>query len=439
MTLTERFVGISAWQTSRKTTLWILYLVIIHAVATAIFTACAYFGAIGEVILPDRFLQFLLLWITALLICLGLSAACSRLGWEGRWTAYLLVATYSGFTAALIHGTGSASSPNWAMAISVVFTSTIFWDRRVGMFAFVCIFTMIVIVQILELQRVLPYAPLLSDRGVDAHLNLAYIIFLVSVYLPAAFICMVTIGLVVSAMQLQQDRADHAQGIIRRYLPAQVVDSILSGQTHLTEGHQRKKLTVFFSDIVGFTEMSEALEPEDLSQVLDGYFTAMTRVANHHGGTIDELSGDAILIFFGAPAATTDHDHARNAVQMALEMQTSIRALNQQWAAKGIPVEIQVRMGINTGVVTVGNFGSSERRKYAALGRHVNLAARIQAYCAPGSILISQYTWLLVRDDFSFSVQGEQNFKGIAKPVKLFQVIGEAGAVGTRQTAVPVL
>ena len=155
----------------------------------------------------------------------------------------------------------------------------------------------------------------------------------------------------------------------------------------------------------------------------------MTTIAHKHGGTVDELSGDAILIFFGAPNATNDKEHALRAVKMALEMQKSVDVLNHKWRAAGITEMLYVRMAINTGVVTIGNFGSPDRMKYAALGKHVNVAARLQSHCEPGKILMSQSTWLLINDQLECSPKGELQLKGIRKPVMSYE-LATASAVG---------
>ncbi len=156
--------------------------------------------------------------------------------------------------------------------------------------------------------------------------------------------------------------------------------------------------------------------------MLNQYFSEMTRIADRHAGTVDELSGDAILVFFGAPTATTDKDHALRAARMALDMQRSVGALNQAWARAGIEAAFEARMGLNTGLATVGNFGSSDRMKYAALGKHVNLAARIQSICEPGKVLVSHSTWLLIQDEMATVPRGEVSLKGIARPVQVYEL-----------------
>jgi class 3 adenylate cyclase len=209
-----------------------------------------------------------------------------------------------------------------------------------------------------------------------------------------------------------------------------VAERVIDGQDAGLAQHERRRLTIFFSDLVGFTTISEVLEPEDLSKVLNEYFSEMTAIARRHGGTVDELSGDAILIFFGAPQQTDDQDHAVRAVRMALEMQRTMMTLNERWRASGITEPLHMRVGINTGLVTVGNFGSPERMKYAVLGKHVNIAARLQAGCEPGKVLLSHATWLLVRDHVACTPKGEQVLKGISKPVVVYQP-EEPGPVGT--------
>jgi class 3 adenylate cyclase len=224
-------------------------------------------------------------------------------------------------------------------------------------------------------------------------------------------------------LEASHTRLARAHSLIRRYVPEQVADAVLTDTPEAIDRHERRKLTIFFSDLVGFTDLSEELEPEDLANVLHDYFTEMNAIARRHGGTVDDLVGDAILVFFGAPQRTDDRDQALRAVRMAAEMQAAMGPLNQRWETGGIPERLRVRMGVNTGVVTVGNFGSEERTKYTALGKQVNIAARIQAQCEPGKVLLSHTTWLLVRDDFACAPKGELTLKGLNKPMSAYEVV----------------
>ena len=220
----------------------------------------------------------------------------------------------------------------------------------------------------------------------------------------------------------QQSQLEISQRLLRRYVPEQVADAVMSSTPDTVDRHERRKLSIFFSDLVGFTDLSDEMEPEDLANVLHDYFTEMSAIARRHGGTVDDLIGDAVLVLFGAPDFTDDHDQALRAVRMAAEMQAAMEPLNQRWAAAGIPETLLVRMGINTGVATVGNFGSAERTKYTALGKQVNIAARIQSHCEPGKVLIGHTTWLLVRDETACIPTGELELKGLRKPMPAYEV-----------------
>jgi len=213
-----------------------------------------------------------------------------------------------------------------------------------------------------------------------------------------------------------------SNALIRRYVPAQLADQIQAGDSSAAETHVRRKLVVFFSDIQGFTATADQLEAEEFSRVLNEYLGEMTRIAEKHGGTIDKFIGDAILIFFGAPKATTDRDHALRCVQMAIDMQKKMAELDRKWFDEGIQVPFKVRMGINAGVATVGSFGSPGRMDYTVIGNQVNLASRLQTHSEPGKILLSHSAWALVKDQIPCVEKGEIQVKGIHYPVKTYEV-----------------
>jgi class 3 adenylate cyclase len=148
----------------------------------------------------------------------------------------------------------------------------------------------------------------------------------------------------------------------------------------------------------------------------------MSQIVVKYDGTIDKFVGDAIMVFFGAPAATNDKDHALRAVRMAIEMQERMAVLPERWQNEGIAETFEVRIGINTGHASIGNFGSDGRMDYTAIGRHVNLAARLEASCDPGRILISHATWLLVHGEIPCSPKGEIIVKGVRDPVEVYEV-----------------
>ena len=211
---------------------------------------------------------------------------------------------------------------------------------------------------------------------------------------------------------------------LARYLPQQVYQSIFEGRQDARIGCSRKKLTVFFSDIVGFVNETEGIEPEDVTFILNGYLNRMAQVVSKHGGTLDKFIGDAVLVFFGDPETNGVAEDAAACVWMALEMKEAIVELNREWLAKGIRQGFEVRMGISTGFATVGNFGSDERMDYTIIGKQVNLANRLQAVAQPGEILIGEETWLLVRDMFRCIAKKPVQAKGFERPIQTYAVTG---------------
>jgi adenylate cyclase len=211
---------------------------------------------------------------------------------------------------------------------------------------------------------------------------------------------------------------------LARYLPRQVYQSIFEGRQDARIGCSRKKLTVFFSDIVGFANETEGVEPEDFTFILNGYLNRMAQVVSKHGGTLDKFIGDAVLVFFGDPESNGVAEDAAACVWMALEMKEAIVELNREWLTKGIRQGFEVRMGISTGFATVGNFGSDERMDYTIIGKQVNLANRLQAAAQAGEILIGEETWLLVRDVFRCVAKKPVQAKGFERPIQTYAVTG---------------
>jgi len=218
------------------------------------------------------------------------------------------------------------------------------------------------------------------------------------------------------------DELARANELISRYVAQQVAEQIRLGNYANINRHSRRRLTLFFSDIKGFTDLADHIEAEELSEILNEYFAEMTAIAERFGGTIDKFMGDAIMIFFGAPVATHDEDHALRAVRMAMAMQAGMADLQRRWEKRGITEPFEVRMGLNTGVASVGNFGAHGRLDYTAIGRQVNLAARLQVACQPGKVLLSHSTWVLVRDGIACEPRGEIQVKGIRDPVRVYEV-----------------
>jgi class 3 adenylate cyclase len=223
-----------------------------------------------------------------------------------------------------------------------------------------------------------------------------------------------------------------------RYLPPQVVQSVLGGQHEAIESKRRMTVTLFFSDLQGFTEIAERLPPDVLATVLNEYLSEMADVAFRHGGTLDKFIGDAVMVFFGAPVPSEAADHARCCVEMAIEMQRRLRALNTGWRERGLlDADLVARMGVHTGEATIGSFGSTNRLEYTAIGRAVNLASRLEGKDTPGCILVSRDTWALVQQRFQSTPRGAVTVKGFAQPVEVFEIDPAAPTYRTLRLSSP--
>jgi adenylate cyclase len=219
---------------------------------------------------------------------------------------------------------------------------------------------------------------------------------------------------------------------ISRYLSPQIYKSIFTGEKDVVIHTERKKLTIFFSDIKDFTATTERLQPEEITRLLNEYFTEMSAIALAHGGTIDKFVGDAMLIFFGDPESRGPVEDAKACLRMAVDMQRRTAELNARWRNAGTEQPFRVRMGINTGFCNVGNFGSLDRMDYTIIGAEANLAARLQSVAEPGHIVISYETYALVRGMVAVHALPAIRMKGISREVVPYVIEGLLDASGAK-------
>lgn len=219
---------------------------------------------------------------------------------------------------------------------------------------------------------------------------------------------------------------------LSKYFSPQIYEALFLGKHDATVKSSRKKLTIFFSDIVNFTSTTELLEPEELTRFLNQYLDEMFSIALKHGATIDKFIGDAILVFFGDPETRGDKDDAVACVSMAIEMRDRIDELSNTWMDLGLREPFKVRMGISTGFVTVGNFGNDYRMDYTIIGSQVNLASRLETSANVNEILISHDTYVLVKGDIYCEKRGTIFVKGIAYPIMTYQVINHFSKMKTK-------
>lgn len=209
---------------------------------------------------------------------------------------------------------------------------------------------------------------------------------------------------------------------LSRYAPMQLWQSIMKGESEAKIEYKRKKLTIFFSDIQGFTELSETLIPDDLAFLLNDYLSHMTEIAKQYEATVDKFMGDAILIFFGDPHSQGVEQDAKVCLEMAMVMRQQMKLLRERWIKMGYP-PLHIRMGISTGYCHVGNYGAAHRMAYTIVGRDANLAARLQSAAEVDEILISDDTHQLVKNDYLCAPKAPIYLKGIKGPVRTWQVM----------------
>lgn len=223
----------------------------------------------------------------------------------------------------------------------------------------------------------------------------------------------------------QVQELEHASAL-KRYLSPQIAESILSGERDVQLVSTRKNLTVLFSDIRGFTPLSERMESEELIELLNQYLSEMTDIVFKHGGTLDKYIGDAIMAFFGDPVPY--EDHPVRAVRVALEMQAKLAELRERWLMER-EEQISIGIGIVTGYVTVGNIGSQARMDYTVMGNNVNLASRLADSAAPGQVLVSERTLAQVRDLVDAKQVDEIELEGVSRPIRIYEITGKDGGL----------
>ena len=216
---------------------------------------------------------------------------------------------------------------------------------------------------------------------------------------------------------------EKARAVLREsfaaYFPPGVVDRIVRNPEMILACGQRKELTILFSDIKGFTTRCQGMSPDEIRIFLNEYFGDMVEIAFQHGGTVDKFIGDGLMVFFGDP--DDQSDHAVRGVECALAMQRAVRSLSDKLEKAG-GCAFAIRVGINTGIVSVGNMGSMRRLSYTVLGADVNLAQRLESNAPVGGILIAHRTAELIRGRIPTVERGTIDIKGLEVAVAVYEV-----------------
>lgn len=214
-----------------------------------------------------------------------------------------------------------------------------------------------------------------------------------------------------------------------RFVSKDVYTQLVNNPEMAKLGGARRDMSVLFSDIRGFTTLTEAGQPEDVVHMLNEYFTRMVEIVFRHQGTVDKFVGDMVMALFGAPL--DDPDHADHAVSTALDMIEELHRLNAEWKAAGRLANLDIGIGVNTGPMIAGNIGSNQIMSYTVIGDAVNLGSRLESLNKNYGtrIIISEETRSRLKGTYTFRALGDVVVKGKTKPVAIFEVVGRQAAV----------
>lgn len=314
----------------------------------------------------------------------------------------------------MIYGYGTLTNYGALFALFGIVVYRVYFDYYLSLFGTAIASGMLALSAALEFAGVLPLSPLL-DAPIE-HL------FYRDPSLGGLVVPVVAGGLTlaffVTNYGMNQSLKLHryiTRDVLRRYLPEPLVERASRGQLMLNRPPERRTVTIMFCDLVGFTSLAERLGPDRTGTLLNDHLSHMSDLARKYGATIDKFIGDAIMVVFGAPIEQPARRQARNSVQLARALQASVPGVHDEYA-------LPLRIGINTGEVVVGNFGTSFRSDYTVIGPAVNLAARLEPECDPGGILVSTSTARHLDEKDSLTPVGPLTLKGIEGEVDAFQV-----------------
>ncbi len=246
----------------------------------------------------------------------------------------------------------------------------------------------------------------------------------IAIILPLLMVSTLYISLTFFKYFTEERKKKELKGTFQKYVSPAIVDEVLSDAKNLELGGRKERMTVLFSDIRGFTTISEQLDPKELGDFLNSYLTPMTDLVFANKGTLDKYMGDAVMAFFGAPINYPDH--AKMACKCCLDMMDKLAELQEEYKKQGLP-PIDIGIGLNTGDMSVGNMGSETVRSYTVMGDAVNLGARLEGINKQYGthIMISEFTYEDVKDDFVCREVDRVRVKGKLEPVKIYELVAQ--------------
>jgi adenylate cyclase len=263
--------------------------------------------------------------------------------------------------------------------------------------------------------------------GLSWWLFVAHGLLVDPLYPAGTAVAVVMVGSTITYIRTEREKR-HIRGAFSLYLSPEMVNRVAEHPELLKLGGENREITVMFTDIRGFTKLSEGLDPQGLTHVINAFLTPMSNLIKDHGGTIDKYIGDCIMAFWNAPLDVPHH--AREAVRTAVEMRRTLKRLNEQFAAEAqasgkTPVKLKAGVGLNTGIGCVGNMGSEQRFAYSALGDTVNTASRLESL-SPAYFVDLVFSEETAKDatDFALLELDQVKVKGKAVPIRIFTCLG---------------
>jgi class 3 adenylate cyclase len=317
-------------------------------------------------------------------------------------------------TQAFLVGYGNLDNYSVGFLVLIVALYRVLFDYRVAVATAAILLLGFLAFASLEISGVLPAAALFPE--VAAHPVRSNPRFWSMVLFSVPLMVVLTFMIVNYAVN-QSVRLHHyiTRSVLQRYLPPALVDRAAAGELNLDAPHERRVVTVMFTDIVGFTALSERLGPEAVGALLNDLLGEIAHVALDHGATVDKFIGDCVMVVFGAPEPSPPEDQARRCVALALAIHALVARVGQEHG-------LQARTGLNTGEVVVGNFGSAARSDYTVVGPAVNVAARLESASQPDRILVGPDTAALLKDEVALTPAGPLKLKGVSEPVEAWFV-----------------
>ncbi|MFA6988898.1 MAG: adenylate/guanylate cyclase domain-containing protein [Candidatus Gastranaerophilaceae bacterium] len=246
--------------------------------------------------------------------------------------------------------------------------------------------------------------------------------YIVNIITPYSFTLLFLIGGYASRFFIETRKKEKIKHIMGKYVSKHVVNNIINSIDEVKPGGKKKEITVLFADIRGFTGISEALDPNEVTVLLNEYFTEMLPIIEKHKGVLNKFMGDALLAVFGEPVI--DNNHPKNAVLCAINMIEKINELKEKWRKEGKP-KIDIGIGINTGIAFIGNIGTDQRLEYTVIGDTVNVASRIEAQnrLFNTKLLISEYTYNKIKDMVDVIKISSVEIKGREQHIDIYEII----------------